>query len=169
MSRAPVKADDAAAHHPTHHRTGAAAPPHLPAGAALPAARPVTWKATYASADPAAAQRFAVDYLGARAIPEPHPGGNGSCGLLKWVVFDGSAPTCRDAGAAACGQVMTSPPHLTSPRLTAPHRIMPRGAGLDDALRRPLLAPRRQLSAPRALTPPRLDVHAERCSAAAGR
>ena len=80
-------------------------PPATPAGSAVPAlppATPIAWKATYAAADPAAAQRFAVDYLGARAIPEPHPGGNGTCGLIKWVVFDGSAPTCHDAGAAAC-------------------------------------------------------------------
>lgn len=35
---------------------------------ALPPARPVAWKATYAAADPVAAQQFAVDYLGGRAI-----------------------------------------------------------------------------------------------------
>eukprot|EP01051_Picozoa_sp_SAG22_P004241 SAG22_NODE_222_length_14768_cov_6.358920_9_plen_454_part_00 len=73
------------------------------AAAAAPApAIPRVWKATYAAADPVAAQQFAVEYLGATAVPEAHPGGNGTCALIKWVVFEESAPTCEHAGAAPC-------------------------------------------------------------------
>ena len=45
--------------------------------------------------DPAAAQEFAVTYLGGRAIPQPHDGGNGTCALIKWVTFD---ETCTGGG-----------------------------------------------------------------------
>lgn len=48
------------------------------------------WKVTYAAADPVAARDFSVEYLGAREIPQPHKGGNGSCALIKWVTFDQS-------------------------------------------------------------------------------
>eukprot|EP00937_MAST-01D_sp_MAST-1D-sp2_P004642 g4642.t1 len=50
------------------------------------------WKATYAAADPVAARDFAVKYLGAREIPQPHHGGNGTCALIKWVEFPQSQP-----------------------------------------------------------------------------
>ena len=72
-------------------------------GARLSPTRPVAWKATYAAADPVAAQRFAVDYLGGRAIPGGPAGGDGTCAVIKWVVFDDSAPTCP-ASDGACSE-----------------------------------------------------------------
>ena len=48
----------------------------------------VPWKVTYAAVDPEAAADFCVRYLGARAVPQPLPGGNGTCALIKWVTFD---------------------------------------------------------------------------------
>ena len=61
--------------------------PALAAGVPALPEPPKAWKSTFASADPAAAQAFAVEYLGARAIPQPHRGGNGTCALIKWVDF----------------------------------------------------------------------------------
>jgi catechol 2,3-dioxygenase-like lactoylglutathione lyase family enzyme len=49
------------------------------------------WKTTYASADPVAARDFVVRYFGAREIPQPHRGGNGTCALIKWVEFPQSS------------------------------------------------------------------------------
>ena len=62
----------------------------LSAFAATPTGGPVAWKATYAAADPQSAIDFCIRYLGARQIPQPHHGGNGTCSLIKWVTFDAS-------------------------------------------------------------------------------
>ena len=49
------------------------------------------YKMTFASADPAGAQEFAIRYLGAEYTPQPHKGGNGECALVKWVTFPGTS------------------------------------------------------------------------------
>ena len=49
------------------------------------------YKMTFASADPAGAQDFAIKYLGAEFTPQPHKGGNGECALVKWVTFPGTS------------------------------------------------------------------------------
>ena len=44
-------------------------------------------KMTFASADPVKALAFVQSYLGAKEIPQPHFGGDGKCGTLKWCLF----------------------------------------------------------------------------------
>lgn len=52
----------------------------------------VPLKMTFASADPVAAQEFAIRYLGGIAKQQPYAGGNGQCAMIKWVQFPNTNP-----------------------------------------------------------------------------
>ena len=45
-----------------------------------------------------AAADFVVRYFGAREIPQPHRGGNGTCALIKWVEFPQSSSSSGGKG-----------------------------------------------------------------------
>ena len=45
------------------------------------------FKMTFSTADPVADAAFAIDLFDAEEVQQPHPGGDGSCALVKWVSF----------------------------------------------------------------------------------